>query len=339
MRAIPILLCCFYFTNLFALSETEKDSLTIVVNKIPSDTGKINFLLRLSAQLKQSNPQQAREYAFDALNRSIKVNDMRGEIRSYDNIGDAYFVSQIFDSASFYYYQLLPLAETIRDTPTIAKSYYNFGKIFWKQGKTTGDTLFFGNALKNYQTALKLRIILGDKAGIGACLNAIGVIFDEFGNRVKNQTKLDSALAYYKQALSFREATRDSNGLAITLLNIGALYGDIGLIVGDKYFHEQELIYHRRALDIFRVLGNKERLVTMYINIGKTYIKLDRPQDAIPQLDSGIALAKSFSPILYEVLDDLYEARAIAYEKNGNLKQKNSSRRQSAKQKKQQNRD
>jgi tetratricopeptide (TPR) repeat protein len=327
------LFICFCFLlplTGFGFTQSEKDSLASVISHIETDTVKIKFLLRLSSQLKQEHPKVSIEYGKQALQYAVKINFYSGITQACFKIGDTYFANEQYDSATVYYYKIISLAEVTKDSASISRSYYSFGKVYWRQARGTRDTSFLIKAMVNYKKALDIRSNCKDTAGLGICLNAMGVVFDEYGNVVKSKSMFDSAIYYYQRALPFREVAADSSGWANTLMNLGSVNGDLGLLAahGDskllfnkKYFFEQELLYHRMALNMFKAIGYTEKLAGIYENLGKTYIKLGDPASSLSEIDTGIQVALSSSPVLYISLCDLYEAKAMAYDSMGNYRE------------------
>jgi adenylate cyclase len=122
-------------------------------------------------------------------------------------------------------------------------------------------------ALKNYLSALKIYEEINDKKSISICYNNIGNIYAVQGND-------SDALQNYYFALRTRESIDDKRGIASTHMNIGNIYID------QKKF-PQALNEFFLSFKISKEIGNKVAMAGCYINIGIVYDEQGKYPEAL----------------------------------------------------------
>lgn len=181
----------------------------------------------------------------------------------------------------------------------------------WKEGiancnNALGANCFslgnYSEALKKWQTSLKLNEEMGNKYAMTGNLGNIGVVYQKISD-------YDKAIEYIKKTLSLYEELGDKHGVARNLGNIGTIYDDIkeldkaleyykkaliideelGLkkdiaadlgnianVYSDKDQFIEALDYYHRTVEIYEELGNQTGIVRNYGNLGNIYYILAR---------------------------------------------------------------
>ncbi|MBI3500434.1 MAG: tetratricopeptide repeat protein [Bacteroidetes bacterium] len=200
----------------------------------------------------------------EALNnflQSLKIDevfgDKQGMASSYNNIGIVYWKQGNSTEALKNHLEALTLREEINDKKGLAASYNNIGSIYEYQGDSLGtrhDSLDMKNkyseALKNHLKALKIKIEIGDKRGIGNSYNNIGTIYNKQGNRKE-------ALKNHLGALKIREEIGDKEGVATSYINLGTIFTE------DKKYKEAKN-YFINALQLSIEIKNKDDIQDSY---------------------------------------------------------------------------
>src|SRR5258705_6688122 len=98
-KKIILLVCCFSQAVLFAQNK-QIDSLLSVLKISKEDTSKVNTLIALSKQLRQTgNSTEAKKNAEDAISLAEKINFESGIAGAYNNLGIFYFYQNDYPEA------------------------------------------------------------------------------------------------------------------------------------------------------------------------------------------------------------------------------------------------
>ena len=126
---------------------------------------------------------------------------------------------------------------------------------------------YFNEAIKNFETALKLNQIIDGKMGIGNAYSGIGLAYFYQGN-------YSEALKNQFSALKIRESIGDKQGTAASLGNIGNIY-----------FYQTDypnaLKWQEDALRIYMEIGDKRGVALSYNNLGNVYLYQKNYTDAL----------------------------------------------------------
>ena len=307
------------------------DSLLQVLKTAKEDTSKVNTLIALGWELRNSNPdtsiilanqalslsEKARskkhiadsyhviawadfvkgnytsslENNFKALSLREELADKSGIAKSIGNIGILYFEQGDYPKALNYCFKALKMAEQLGDKKLQSSILGNIGTVYWNQGD-------YPKALNYYFKALKMDEELGDKNGIARHLGNIGNIYSE-------QKDYRKALDYYFKSLKMEEELGNKNGIAITLINIGNAYSE-------QKDYPKALDYSSKALKMAEQLGNKNLIAATLGNIGSLYTETGKFVKAEEYLKKAIALYDSIGALDYlrqceEALSQLYD--------------------------------
>jgi signal transduction histidine kinase/Tfp pilus assembly protein PilF len=287
----------FIFIILFfkTFSQSYEDSLKSAL-KNSTDTNRINILNQLSYFYCERNDSISNSYANEAISLSEKFHFKKGKGNAFNNKGIVFDVIGNYDSALFYYYSSLKIAEEIKNNGLKANVYNNIGLIFWNKGE-------FEKALKVYFISLNIYEKSNDRKGIAKVTSNIGLIY----NDSKNYTK---ALLYHFKSLHLREELNDENGIGISLTNIGNTYDDIDSSeLALKYFNKS-IQYKKRTNDLYG-------LAIVYNNIGGLLSSKEKLEDALRYFLMAL-------PIRIELNDDFglvttYNNLAEVYRKKGEI--------------------
>lgn len=230
--------------------DRKADSLRLVLKNSGEDTSRVNTLHELSRHFLFNDAAEAIGYCREAIALSRKLSFKKGEARSLQNIGVAYYYMDNYDSALFYFKASLVIKEESGDKKGMASSYNNIGAIQTAHGEDS-------EGLKNYIKALMIYEELGDTDGATAvCLNV--------GNVLAEQYDHNGAMKYYRLALMYAQKSKNEEGVADAYHNIGSSHND-------SERRDSAMFYYKKALAMYLAQGNNERVASVYGMMGEWY--------------------------------------------------------------------
>jgi len=203
--------------------------------------------------------EKAIEYSLKNLLIQEEIGDLKLIAMGRSNIASVYFHFGLdYDKALEFYNESLELFSLYtKEHPEDnvgrqfqARAYLNLGIVY----KETED---YTRAIENYQTALKLFTVLGDRVGIAHTKKNIGLVNIQRGSF---QEALDASLV----ALSLYREIGQRKEEADVLKSIGLIYYKWG-----KF--SDALEFMNRSLEISRELGLKRELFDVYKDISDVY--------------------------------------------------------------------
>jgi signal transduction histidine kinase len=329
-----LLFLCLSTSTLTAQLSPVGDSLFQRYEQAPSDSLKINFLLQLSWEAKNSSVDTAFHFINLAFDLAEKNNDSLAMAKSsyYNAVfhyykGDAdglnqecekaivFYQDDIYGKASVYnlkglmdtetgaldqalnsYLASLELGEQTDNLHAVANPYHNIGIVY----EQLED---YDNALENYLEALELRKEINDTAFIIQSWVAIGGAY--FWQR-----DYDNAETYLSQSLAMLDRHPDVWTRSKALLNLGLTHQETG-----KF--SEALATFGKAIDLQEALQDDFGLVKSYLNMAETHLRLQQPQTAIPLALKAVPLATELES--RNDLAKLYDILARSYAGNRNF--------------------
>ncbi|MCU0607466.1 MAG: diguanylate cyclase [Candidatus Edwardsbacteria bacterium] len=188
-------------------------------------------------------------------------------------------------------------------------------------GMVNYQTGEYFTALENLTAALELRRDLGDGAGQAQCQNNLAMIHERIGDYHK-------ALNCYLESLEIKRRVGDRQGQANSLINVAGMYQVLGRLelarealqegttlfesVGDvhgqafalinlgdlerrRQAYDEALAALARAESLLSGMGNSEARTTLLYNRAQVYKEINRPADALRELQQGLDLARQFN--------------------------------------------
>lgn len=141
----------------------------------------------------------------------------------------------------------------------------------------------FENALEYYGRSLQIGIEIGDRQGVGVCLNNMGNIY-------KNQGHYAKAIDCFFESLTIREEVGDTHGMASSLGNIANLYS----AQGDN---DKALEYFARCLTTMKELGNKQGIAGTMNNMALIYQDLGDHQRALDYFNQSLQMREEMGDL------------------------------------------
>jgi CHAT domain-containing protein len=175
-----------------------------------------------------------------------------------------------FDAALNYSEKALVLSET-SDRATYANALNSIASYHSAQGD-------YARALNYHQRSLRIRELVGDKAGIGQSLHNLGVVNRATGN-------YNLALAYFQKALAIKQEVGNEAVTASTLSSLGLTY----YLQGNR---PMALEYYLKALKQSDIYGDRRQISYTLANIGQLERDKGDHDSALRHFRKSLALAE-----------------------------------------------
>ncbi|MBX7204004.1 MAG: sensor histidine kinase [Bacteroidia bacterium] len=276
----------------------------------PSDTIKINQLLKQSLSLQRVNEDSCYTLAAEAYKLAQQINYPKGIRGAFIRMGSVLMTRGYNDSALAFINQAIVISQSLKDYRSVAQGYILKSYIVQAKGQkdsafaslyqslqysekiydtatiisthtAMGDMNFdykeYGRALQQYETALALaqsnRLIKERKNALAGK-----------GNVLYKQNQYAEALRCYLQIDSVSKFIHDDIGNAQNLNNIALCYAGLKQ-------EKKALVYYTLALDAYKKFGMKSEEANLYYNIAILYKDINLPDSAIYFLTLSNTLA------------------------------------------------
>lgn len=185
--------------------------------------------------------------------------------------GNDYFARGFYTEAYICYARALDCDRTSGDRRALVATLGNLGNICAVSGRRE-------QAQRYYQEVLELQKIVGDDGGIGTTLANLGNLRADAG-------EWERARAYYLEALDLMDASQDELGKAV-------LFSDLGLVARETGHYDEALRYYEQSLLLMRRLGNYGGISDAFRMIARTYLLLQRFEDATACCRTSLSIAE-----------------------------------------------
>ncbi len=162
----------------------------------------------------------------------------------------------------------------------------------------------FPAAIAVYKEVSELARLMDDVALIADCANNNGVIYEQ-------QNKYEDALKEYKAALEIYERIGNDERIGMALNNMGIVYK----FLGD---YPSSIQFYSRSLQLAEKIGNKFLAAANLTNMGNVYFLMKDYPKCIEYQQKSLTVARAINA-LYVVVE-VYTSLADAYAAIGNYK-------------------
>ena len=225
--------------------------------------------------------------------------------RMFDLIEDLSYSNT--DSAISVGNQTLEFAIAAEDQFNKAYSLYYLGGLYDIQG-------LYEKAYIHYFDALQIFEEIGEKRGIGGCLNCIGIVLweqSELASDSVKKEKLHKSLDYTDKALSYYLDINYKKGIAVCYMNKGIVYDDYSFLADNidlgNERREKSIENYEKALKIFDELEDYRSTADCYLNIASMYFQIFTEKGEINKKQYDLVIEYCNNALkLYEESNDLY---------------------------------
>lgn len=275
-----------------------------------NDTSKVNELLQLQIELRNTYPDSAITISFEALQISKQLAFYKGSIESQTALGTIYYAQREYDTAAYFFDQALKDSEEIGYRKGIMDALTG-------KGKTLKSKRQWDEAIQHHLRCLDLAdLSQGDSSITATNYNLLGNIY-------LNQHQYENAIKYYQQGAAL--LPKSNRTKAAVLINIGIIhrrledfdkayeyylegleiakslndktliahcYQKIGALKRKQDELDEAMRYYNLAIEQFKILQNKSMVGSLYSNIGDIYFLHEDFRAAIEQYKLSLAILK-----------------------------------------------
>ena len=320
----------FYFVFCVLLSVSLFDGRNVVIaslnqTKSGDDLSRFETLIHLAGQISRTNPEQAMEYAAEALAISEREQNQKMQVQAKMMLAVTNFDAQNFMKAIEYGKLCEPFFEKSDDVESLASLYnllssanyyignvemsnmysdksielaekYNISEVLIKQYFNRGVVAFYqGDYSSSLDYALKaLNIAKKDKESYYTAR-----CYDLIGNLAKSMSEHRQALNYYELSRKIYLEEGDNMSLGENYINTAEIY---------EIFKQPDSVrmYYDKALNHYREVGLADGLAITYTRLARYYMqeekKLDSAQIFIGKGLKAALLSESTKDLFYSYL-------------------------------------
>jgi tetratricopeptide (TPR) repeat protein len=274
--------------------DRELDSLRAVLLEQPSDTNRVNNLLRTAWIARGDDPQAAMKDAQEAKELSAKLGFGKGEAMALSTIGVLQYRRGDLSSAAATHLQALRIRERIGDANGEARSCINLGNIYSDQ--------------RNNELALEYYIRAQEILEEGSDYERLAIVYLNIGGLYLAEG--DNVQARHYSSLTYQLARKIDDPLleAQALNNEGVCFQHLNML-------DSAAIVCTKSYQLAEANGEKTMMVDAAINIGNFQRMQGKKSEAVATHRNALEVA--FDMGYVEGLRGLYESLADDYKAMG----------------------
>ena len=259
MRKIPAFFLLIFSAQMIFAQNAKLDSLSNLISKAESDTGRIKLILSKVYLLSSFNLDSSINLALRTLEETKRIGYYRGEVDLRIRLVYNYAYKGNYKAA-------MEQVDFVRSFITASKDSSDFALVFASYGILYGMQSKYDSSIYFYEKSIRIYEKTGIKKQLGAAYSNVAIGFQQ-------QSNFPMSLFYYQKALKVSEELKDELQQAYTYLNIA----NVSVITGDSVRAE------RTFLETIR-LAKKLKLSTVelyaYTNLSSMYIEGKKWQKA-----------------------------------------------------------
>jgi tetratricopeptide (TPR) repeat protein len=242
------------------------DSLESALSQPNSSTNKIEILLNLSAEFRNSDISKSHVFAEQAYKLAETDGNDKEKLHASLNLSSIYYYKSDLSKAMELAMKAKILAEDLSLDKELAKTLDAIGVIYYDIGNQTKSSEYIFASLKIVEK-------LQDKEGMGATYCQIGTLY-------LDQKDYDKAVEYYSKSIELAKEIKSNEGIASNLNNVAKVYFE-------KKEYDMALERYEEALKINSEEGNSYLVASNYLNFADVYLDLKRYPEAISKIQQA----------------------------------------------------
>ncbi len=226
------------------------------------------------------------DYSFKALRINDSLNNYKGMLKNFGNIGNVYSETQQYQKAIDYFKKALAIAEKYKMKPEIAKTYGNIGIAYNEMGNNEMSMKYYNKALSIYKN-------LQDTVGLIRLYSNIAVVY-------YFEKKYESAIEINKITMELAEKIGDNRSKCLLLGNNGTILMKIAndsnkTIVGNKkkQLLNEAVEYFKKAIALSQKMNFQDSEMEYLNGLTMAYAGLGNYKLAYENLNKFIQVKDS----------------------------------------------
>lgn len=270
LRRISLLFTiCWLSNGLLAQSPDSLEQLLENKNLPVSERAKVYD--DLSWAYMHGDMRKAVAYSKKGLELVLRTSDENMQATFYRNMGVAYYMGSVYDSAATHLGNALAIATRIGADRLEAVIYAAYGNLYRVQGL--------------YKESLECNLKAAGYFERENNLKEVGKLYANIGGLYQVMINYEQALLYFEKARELAEQTGDKEGLASVYTSLSDIY-----LYKDKA-KSQSLHYAEEALRLFRESGNTHSENVALQTVAKVHYYHDDYADALPIAEEALRQA------------------------------------------------
>jgi tetratricopeptide (TPR) repeat protein len=262
--------------HMFAQDKQRIDSLKRLISKTDSESDKVDFLVKISANYRSTDLNKALANIEEALKIAKEIKDTSRILLCIEYKGGIIEDLGQNQEAINVLSKGLSLAQKYGNKEILSDYYLKVGWLY----EFTAD---YDMALDFFKKRLQIKKDLKDKEGISITHNYLGIIYEEMG-------EYNNAIIELKKSLRIAKEINNSELMSHAYNNIGLVYDYQGK-------NDSALIFYNKSVEIERRDNDKQGIADGLVNIGTVYQEMGNFKRAIDLFNEGLAI---YAEIEYE---------------------------------------
>ena len=246
-----------------------------LTNKKLSVSEQIKIYDDLSWHYQNTNMRKAVDYGFKGLKLAQQKRDKKMEATFYRNIGVAYYMGSVNDSARIFLDLAFEEAKSLNDKRLIALIHGAIGNLYRQTGH-------YNKAIENYLATLSYFENQPTSLQLGKCYSNIGGTY-------QLMTNFDQALKYFDKALIIAKQLNDEEGFGSIYVSMSDIY----LLKGED--DAKALQYAKDAVTHYRRSGNQVGEVVAMLTVAKNYYNTKDSEHASAWANDALKLSSQLN--------------------------------------------
>jgi len=209
------------------------------------------------------------DFGKKGLELARKNGDEKMEATFLKNIGVAYYMGTMYDTASVYLEKAQPIVEKLQAYRLQSAIYNTYGNIYRVQG-------MYDLTIDHYLKAVKLLEEHKD-------INGVTFIYSNIAGVYQIMRNYEQAINYFKKAEKYALETNDKEGLAAIYVSLC----DIGLNQGKP--KEESIGYAEKAVNLFKETNNRFSEIKALLTLAKAFYHHNDYAMAEPMAKKAVA--------------------------------------------------
>jgi two-component system, NarL family, sensor kinase len=280
------------------------DSLKKVISGNYPPQKRLKAAVELANYLSKKNTNETFAVAKAGLALARRTNDKKAAGLFLEDIGRAFYLRTVYDSATYYLNQSAAIFEKSKDKTVLANIYRELADLYFKVKQPANAAAFYSKAIANTSKNKSPRTVIG--------------LLDQLGTVYESEYSYREALKYFKQGFDIKDSldiaqkTKDNTSEAFSRDFIGDVFGSMK----GKAASEQDIL---KTIELRKSLNDTLALAINYLNLGILYKEKRQYAKSLDALQSSLqdAAIIKYNSLESNALNEL----ADLYEQMGNYQQ------------------